>query len=175
MRKLSLSELNRITVEEFKKSKKTPIIVVLDNVRSLNNIGSIFRTCDAFLTEKIILCGITAKPPHRDINKTALGATESVDWEYYDTALQAVERLKKDNITVVAVEQVDKSIMLNDIELNKKKKYALIFGNEVKGIGQDVINMSDFCVEIPQSGTKHSLNIAVSAGIVLWDFFNKLS
>ena len=174
MRKLKNSELNRVNVEEFKNIEKIPLIVVLDNIRSLNNIGSVFRTSDAFLIEKIYLCGITAKPPHKDIHKTALGATESVEWEYVDDTLQLIEKLKNSNIKIVSIEQAKNSIMLQDFTLQKNQKYAIIMGNEVKGVQQEVVSASDFCVEIPQFGTKHSLNISVSCGIVLWDLFKKI-
>lgn len=174
MRKLSNSELNRISVDEFKKSDKTPIIVVLDNVRSLNNIGSIFRTADAFKLEAIYLCGICATPPHKEIHKTALGAEDSVYWEYFETAKEAVWKLKKEEYEVVAVEQTEKSIMLEKFPLDEQLKYALVFGNEVKGIEQDVINLCNESVEIPQFGTKHSFNVSVSAGIVLWEWYRRL-
>jgi len=174
MRKLKNSELNRISLEEFKNSKKTPIAVILDNIRSLNNIGSVFRTSDAFLIEKILLCGITAKPPHKDIHKTALGATDSVNWEYIESTTDAVNTLKKDGYIIISIEQTEKAIMLQDFTLEKDKKYAVIFGNEVKGVQQEVVNMSDYAIEIPQIGTKHSLNISVSAGVVLWEFFRKI-
>lgn len=174
MRKLKNSELNRPDVEAFKKIKKLPLIVVLDNIRSLNNIGSVFRTSDAFLIEKIYLCGITATPPHKDIHKTALGATDSVNWEYRKNTVELVRALKEDGVTVVAVEQAMKSIKLQDFTICSDKRYALIFGNEVKGVQQDVVTASDACLEIPQYGTKHSLNISVSAGVVLWDFFKKM-
>ena len=174
MRKLKNSELGRVNVEEFKKIQKIPLIVVLDNIRSLNNIGSVFRTSDAFLIEKIYLCGITAKPPHKDIHKTALGATESVEWEYADDTLQLVEKLKDSNIKIVSIEQADNSILLQDFTLEKNQKYAVIMGNEVKGVQQNVVSASDYYVEIPQFGTKHSLNISVSCGIVLWDLFKKI-
>ena len=175
MRKLKNNELGRITVEAFKKTKKTPIIVVLDNVRSLNNIGSVFRTSDAFLIEKIYLCGITATPPNKDIHKTALGATTSVDWEYVEDTLMLVEKLKIENIKVLAIEQVENSTKLNDFIPEKNQKYAIILGNEVKGIQQEVVNASDLCIEIPQLGTKHSLNISVTTGVVLWDLFSKIT
>ncbi len=174
MRKLAIDELNRLSVEEFKKAKKLPVVVVLDNVRSLNNIGSVFRTADAFLIEKIMLCGITAKPPHRDIHKTALGATESVQWEYYNNTTEAIQQLKEDNFTLFSIEQVEGSLPLKELNINKAGKYALIFGNEVKGVAQEVIDQCDSCIEIPQYGTKHSLNISVCAGIVLWEFFSKM-
>ena len=173
MRKLKNSELGRLNISEFKKVEKIPLIVVLDNIRSLNNIGSVFRTCDAFLVEKIYLCGITAQPPHKEIHKTALGATESVAWEYVDNTLELIERLKEENIITIAIEQAEKSIMLQDFAIESDQKYAIIFGNEVKGILQEVVSVADYCVEIPQFGTKHSLNISVSTGVVLWDLFKK--
>ncbi|VAW19432.1 tRNA/rRNA methyltransferase [hydrothermal vent metagenome] len=174
MRKLKNSELGRFNVEEFKKTDKIPLIVILDNIRSLNNIGSVFRTSDAFLIEKIYLCGITAQPPHKDIHKTALGATESVTWEYVEDTLQLIERLKGLKIKIVAIEQVEGSTMLQDFNIDSNQKYAVIFGNEVKGVQQEVVSASNYCIEIPQFGTKHSLNIAVSTGIVLWDLFKKM-
>ena len=174
MRKLKTGELNRKSIEEFKKSEKISVIVILDNIRSMNNIGSVFRTSDAFLIEKILLCGITAKPPHNDIRKTALGATESVNWEYFGKTEDAINKLKNENYTIISIEQAENSIKLQDFKPEKNKKYALIFGNEVKGVQQQIVDMSDYCIEIPQEGTKHSLNISVSAGIVLWDFFQKL-
>lgn len=174
-RKIPNAELDRLSPEAFKKEEKTPIIVVLDNIRSLNNIGSVFRTSDAFLIEKIYLCGITAQPPHRDINKTALGATETVAWEHVDDALSIVQQLQNEGIKVYAIEQVEGSIMLNDFKVNPKEKLAIIFGNEVDGVQQEVVNRCDGTIEIPQLGTKHSLNISVSAGVVIWDLFSKLS
>jgi tRNA G18 (ribose-2'-O)-methylase SpoU len=173
-RKIPNAELDRLSPEEFKKEEKTPIIVVLDNIRSLNNIGSVFRTSDAFLIEKIYLCGITAKPPHRDINKTALGATETVAWEHRENTLSLVKQLQEDDYKVYAIEQVEGSIMLNDFKVKSTEKYAFIFGNEVDGVQQEVVNQCDGSIEIPQLGTKHSLNISVSAGIVIWDIFSKL-
>lgn len=173
MRKLANEELNRKTIEEFRQAEKTPLVLVLDNVRSLNNIGSVFRTGDAFLVEAIYLCGITATPPHKDIQKTALGATESVVWKYFKSTLEAVEALKLTH-SIYAIEQAENSLLLNEFEPSKEKKLAVIFGNEVKGVDQQVINACDGCIEIPQLGTKHSLNIAVSAGIVVWDLFLKL-
>ncbi len=175
MRKLSNEELNRLTAEEFKKAQKNPVYIVLDNVRSLNNIGSVFRTCDAFLVEKIFLCGITAVPPHKDIQKTALGATESVDWEYVENTLQIVNRMRSEGVKVFSVEQADKSTMLQDLKREPGKKLALVFGHEVRGVDQDVIDASDGCIEIPQFGTKHSFNVSVSVGIVLWEVFRKKS
>lgn len=174
MRKLKNSELNRIDVGAFKKAEKTPLIVVLDNIRSLNNIGSVFRTSDAFVIEKIYLCGITAQPPNKEIHKTALGATESVDWEYVEDTLALVNALKSENIKVASIEQADNAIMLQDFVVEPNQKYAVIFGNEVKGVQQEVVSASDYCIEIPQYGTKHSLNIAVSTGVVLWDLLKKM-
>ena len=174
MRKLTIEELNRLSVEEFKECEKIPVIIILDNVRSLHNVGSVFRTSDAFLVEAVYLCGITGTPPHREINKTALGATETVIWKYFKKTKEAVEELKKINYLLIAIEQVENSTNLNEFQINKNEKYALVFGNEVKGIDQDIIDLCDRCIEIPQHGTKHSLNISVSAGIVIWEFFNKL-
>ena len=175
MRKLKNNELGRITVEVFKAVPKTPLIVVLDNIRSLNNIGSVFRTSDAFLIEKIYLCGICAVPPNKDIHKTALGATESVAWEYVEDTLTLVEKLKKENINVLAIEQVENSTKLNSFSPDKNQKYAIVMGNEVKGVQDAVVDAADLCIEIPQLGTKHSLNISVTTGIVLWDLFQKLN
>jgi len=173
MRKLKNSELDRKTVQEFKAATKIPLIVVLDNIRSLNNIGSVFRTADAFLIEKIYLCGITATPPHKDIHKTALGATESMDWEYVENTIDVVEKLKKDNFEIYAIEQVEQATQLNDFNIDKNKKYAFVFGNEVKGVQQKVVDSCNGVLEIPQLGTKHSLNISVSVGVCLWDFVSK--
>ena len=173
MRKLKNSELGRLNVEEFRSADKIPLIVILDNIRSLNNIGSVFRTSDAFLVEKIYLCGITAVPPHKEIHKTALGATESVDWEYCNSIIDLIERLKENNVKIIAIEQTDKSTSLQSFEIKKNQTYAIIFGNEVKGVQQEVVSASDSCIEIPQFGTKHSLNISVSCGIVLWDLLKK--
>jgi len=175
MRKLENSELERKSIEDFKKSDKTPLIIVLDDIRSLHNIGSVFRTSDAFLIEKIILCGITATPPNKEIHKTALGATETVAWEHHENVLEVIENLKKENFLTLAIEQVESSIFLQDFEVEKNKKYALVFGNEVYGVSQEAVAICDGCIEIPQLGTKHSLNIAVSAGIVVWDLFQKLN
>ena len=175
MRKLKNSELDRKKVEEFKQAQKTPLIVVLDNIRSLNNIGSVFRTADAFLIKKIYLCGITATPPHKEIHKTALGATDSVSWAYSKDALELVGQLKAEGVHVISVEQADKSTDLRELDLDKGTTYAVVFGNEVKGVQQEVVSASDSCLEIPQFGTKHSLNISVSCGIVLWEMFRKLS
>lgn len=174
MEKLKLNQLNRVSVEEFKSQEKLPVIVVLDNVRSMHNIGSIFRTSDGFSIESIALCGITAQPPHREIEKTALGATQSVDWKYYGTTLEAVQFLRKDGYEILAVEQALDSTMLNTFIPDKEKKYALILGNEVNGVDEEVMKEIDKCIEIPQFGTKHSFNITIAAGIVLWDFFAKL-
>lgn len=174
MRKLRNNELKRLTFEEYKNLDKTPIIVVLDNIRSLNNIGSVFRTGDAFLIQKIYLCGITAVPPHKEIHKTALGATDSVEWEYVSDTVSLIKDLKKKGIITVSIEQADQSLLLNDFMVEYSKTYAIVFGNEVKGVQQEVVSETDFCVEIPQFGTKHSLNISVSCGIVLWDLFCKL-
>jgi len=174
MRKLTNEELQRKTVNEYKDAKKTPIVIVLDSVRSLNNVGATFRTADAFLIEKIYLCGITGKPPHRDIQKTALGATASVDWEYKENVADLADELKGAGYKLVSVEQVDESVMLNDFAPSNDEKYALIFGNEVFGVDECLISKSDVCLEIPQVGTKHSLNIAVSMGVVVWDLYQKL-
>lgn len=175
MRKLSNSELERKNIDEFKQAAKTPLIIVLDDIRSLHNIGSVFRTADAFLIEKIFLCGITATPPNKEIHKTALGATDTVAWEYANDVLEVITNLKNENVEVFAVEQVENSVMLNDFEVNGGQKYALVFGNEVKGVAQEAIHLCDGVIEIPQLGTKHSLNIAVSAGIVVWDLFQKMN
>ncbi|SDR66826.1 SpoU rRNA Methylase family protein [Formosa sp. Hel1_31_208] len=174
MRKLKNSELDRLNIDEFKSVEKTPLIIVLDNIRSLNNIGSVFRTSDAFLVEKIYLCGITATPPHNDIRKTALGSTKTVDWEYAEHTLDVVNKLKSENVKVISIEQVERAIMLNDFQPKISQKYALVFGNEVKGVTQDIVNASDLVIEIPQFGTKHSLNISVSCGVVVWDLFSKM-
>ena len=174
MRKLANSELERKNIKEFKDSDKMPIIVVLDDVRSLHNIGSVFRTSDAFLIEKIYLCGITAQPPHKEIHKTALGATETVAWEYAEDVVSVVEKLKAEGVVAQAIEQVEHSVMLNAFVVEQDVKYALIFGNEVKGVSQKAIDLCDGVIEIPQLGTKHSLNIAVSAGIVMWDLFQQM-
>ena len=172
-RKLENSELDRLDVDSFKEAEKSSILIILDNVRSLNNIGSVFRTADAFLIQKIYLCGITATPPHKDIRKTALGATESVEWEYRKDTLKLVEELKADSVQIVSVEQAENAVILNDYQVDSKKTVALIFGNEVKGVSQEVVSASDTVLEIPQFGTKHSLNISVSAGVVVWDIWCK--
>lgn len=174
MRKLKVTELNRLTEAEFKQSEKIPLVVVLDHVRSLNNVGSVFRTSDAFRVKSILLCGITAHPPHAEIHKTALGAENSVDWHYYKDTLDAINQLKTEGYTICAIEQVENSTKLDQLKLDKDKRYAIILGNEVKGVQQEVVNASDMSIEIPQFGTKHSLNVSISAGIVIWDFFIKL-
>ena len=173
-RKLKNSELDRINPEEYKASEKTPLIIILDNIRSLNNIGSVFRTADAFLVKKIYLCGITAKPPHKDIQKTALGATDSVDWEYAEDVMEVVSKLQNEGVFVASIEQAELAVNLNDFSVQKELTYAVIFGNEVKGVQQKVVTASDAVIEIPQFGTKHSLNISVSVGVVVWDLFVKL-
>jgi 23S rRNA (guanosine2251-2'-O)-methyltransferase len=174
MRKLRNIELKRISLEEFKETKKTPIVVVLDNIRSCNNIGSVFRTSDALLIEKIYLCGITATPPNNEIRKTALDAEKSVDWEYFEHTEEVVKKLQNEGFKVYAIEQVEKSILLPEFQPEKNEKTALVFGNEVKGVKQSVVDLCNGSIEIPQYGTKHSFNISVSAGIVLWDIFQKL-
>jgi 23S rRNA (guanosine2251-2'-O)-methyltransferase len=171
MRKLANAELNRKSVEDFKRASKIPVVVVLDNVRSLHNIGSVFRTCDAFLIESLVLCGITATPPHREIHKTALGATESVHWAYFNNTLEALARLRSEKYLLCAIEQTEKSIMLHDFKPEQQKKYAVVFGHEIRGVDQEVVDACDVSIEIPQMGTKHSINVAVSAGIVLWEMF----
>lgn len=174
MQKLKTTDLNRVGIEEFKAQDKLPVVVVLDNVRSMNNIGSAFRTGDGFSIEKMVLCGITAQPPHREIEKTAIGATASVDWVHYEDTLSAVQALRADGYEIIAIEQAVGSVMLNKFEPLQDKKYALIFGNEVNGVSEEVMKEIDQCIEIPQFGTKHSFNIVISAGIVLWDFYAKL-
>ena len=174
MRKLENSELDRKSISDFKEATKTPVIIILDDIRSLHNIGSVFRTSDAFLIEKIYLCGITAIPPNKEIHKTALGATETVTWEHAANVLEVIENLKNENVSVFAIEQVENSIFLDDFMVETNKKYALVFGNEVFGVNQEAIKLCDGTIEIPQLGTKHSLNISVSAGIVVWDLFCKL-
>jgi tRNA G18 (ribose-2'-O)-methylase SpoU len=174
-RKLKPEELHRITAEEFRKAEKIPLTAVLDNVRSRHNIGSVFRTGDAFRIEEILLCGISGTPPDVEIHKTALGAEDSVKWRYFDQTLSAVETLKAEGYLLFSVEQVENSVPLEELELERGKKYAIIFGHEVHGVAQQVIDASDGCIEIPQYGTKHSLNVSVTAGIVIWDFFRRLT
>ncbi len=175
MRKLKITELNRLTPADFKASDKIPLVVVLDHVRSLHNVGSVFRTSDAFRVETIYLCGITACPPQAEIHKTALGAEDTVDWQYYKETSEVVDKLKEAGYTICAIEQAEGSIMLDKLQLDRQKKYAVILGNEVKGVQQSVVDSCDLCIEIPQYGTKHSLNVSVTAGIVIWDFFKQLS
>lgn len=172
MKKLSMEELNRLSKEEFKNADKKKIIVILDNIRSMHNVGSVFRTSDAFALEKIILCGITAQPPHREIEKAALGATESVDWEYHPKTIEVVKKLKSEGYKIISIEQAENSIFLQNFETKLDEKYAIVFGNEVEGVDQEVIYASDYCIEIPQFGTKHSFNVSVCAGIVLWELSN---
>ncbi len=175
MRKLTNEELNRKSVNEFRASEKSPFIIVLDNVRSLNNVGSVFRTADAFIVEAVYLCGITATPPHRDIHKTALGATESVRWKYYSSAADAVRELKSEGYTILSVEQAEEAVALDRFTPDPGTRYALVFGHEINGVSSEVVDLSDACIEIPQYGTKHSFNVAVSAGIVLWDLAGKVA
>ena len=175
MKKRSLKELNRVSVEQFKQQSKTPIVLVLDNIRSALNVGSAFRTADAFALEKIFLCGITAKPPHREILKTAIGATESMEWVYFDSTLEAVKQLSEEGYQVIAIEQADQSVSLQSFPIQKDSKYALIFGNEVQGVSDEVMEKIEHCIEIPQFGTKHSLNISVCLGITVWEFFRQLA
>ncbi|GAB3330579.1 RNA methyltransferase [Larkinella ripae] len=174
-RKISLDELNRLSVEDFKQAPKNPYCLILDNVRSLNNVGSVFRTADAFRAEKIYLCGITGNPPHRDITKTALGATESVYWEHVPDVVSLVDRLKQSGWVIAAIEQAEGSVSLSDFQPDPNNKLAFVFGNEVAGVNSSVIEKADLVLEIPQYGTKHSLNIAVSTGIICWDFLTKLN
>ena len=174
MKKLSMEQLNRISVNEYKTATKTPIIVVLDNVRSALNVGSVFRTCDAFRIEKLMLCGITACPPNNEIRKTAIGAEESVDWQYWSNTIEAIDYLKQNGYQIAAIEQAEESIKADKLKLDNIKKVAIIFGNEVKGVDDKIMEMCDFCVEIPQFGTKHSLNVSVSAGIAIWEFFKAI-
>lgn len=175
MRKLKNSELKRLDIRGFKEAPKTPLVIVLDNIRSLNNIGSVFRTADAFLLEKIYLCGITATPPNRDIHKTALGATESMAWEYVEDTKSLVENLKLQGYRTLAVEQAENAVMLNEFKAESPEKIALVFGNEVKGVSQEVVTACHGVLEIPQFGTKHSLNIAVSVGVTVWDIWSKMN
>ena len=174
MRKLKITELNRLTTEEFKSREKTPLIVVLDNVRSLHNVGSVFRTSDAYLVEAVYLCGITSTPPHAEIHKSALGAENSVEWKYFEETAEAINELKAKGFEVLAIEQAEGSTMLNTLDINPAKKYAVVLGNEVKGVQQTVVDACDGCIEIPQYGTKHSLNVSVTAGIIIWEFASKL-
>jgi len=174
MKKLKNSELNRISIDEYKAAEKTPFVIVLDNIRSLNNIGSVFRTGDGFRIESVYLCGITAQPPHREIQKTALGATESVHWKYFEKTTDAILELKNKGYQIFAVEQAENSLKLGEFVPDFSQKCAFIFGNEVKGVQQDAINISDGCIEIPQYGTKHSFNISITVGIVLWEMFQRL-
>lgn len=173
MKKLANEELNRISVDEFKKTEKSKLVVVLDNIRSLHNIGSVFRTSDAFLVESIYLCGITATPPNKEIHKTALGATESVDWKYFKTTTEAIDALRKNNFKIYAIEQAENSASLLDMTFDANQPTAVIFGNEVYGVEQNIVDSCDACIEVPQLGTKHSFNISVTAGMVLWDYFSK--
>lgn len=173
MRKLKNSEMKRLSAEEYKSAEKLPIVVVLDNIRSLNNIGSVFRTCDALRVAEIYLCGITATPPNRDIHKTALGAEDAVPWQYFEDITKAVEKLKKEGCKLLALEQTDNSIMLQNFTIEQNDKLAIVLGNEVKGVQQEVIDCCEACIEIPQEGTKHSLNVSVSAGMVLWEFYRQ--
>ena len=175
MRKLKITELNRLTADDYRTCEKTPLVVVLDHVRSLNNVGSVFRTADAFRIEAVCLCGITATPPNAEIHKTALGAEETVDWQYFPNAIEAVRDLKQRGYVICAIEQAEGSVSLEKLSLDTTKKYAVVIGHEVKGVQQQVIDMCDHCIEIPQFGTKHSLNVSVAAGIILWDFFKQLS
>jgi len=169
-----MDELNRLSVDDFKKQEKTQVIIVLDNVRSLNNVGSIFRTADSFLLEGIYLLGITATPPHREIQKTALGATESVNWKHFENPLDGIADLKMRGFKIISIEQVENPVFLNDFIPSKNEKYAIVMGNEVEGVSEEIIKESDLCIEVPQFGTKHSLNVSVCAGILVWDFFVKL-
>ena len=170
-----MDELNRVTTEEFKAQEKIPLVVVMDNVRSMYNVGSIFRTCDAFSVERLLLCGITACPPHKEIAKTALGATESVDWAHYATTVEAVTELKQQGYKVLAVEQVDTSVMLDRMEVSGDEKTAIVLGNEVFGVDDEVLALCDGAIEIPQNGTKHSLNVSIAGGIVIWEFFKRMN
>lgn len=174
MRKRKITELNRLTAEAYKKSEKVRLVVVLDQIRSLNNVGSIFRTADAFRLEAVYLCGITATPPHAEIHKTALGAEETVDWRYFKNTIDAVRELKEQQYIIYAVEQAEGSVSLEKLSLDKNQTYAVVVGHEVKGVQQEVVDACDGCVEIPQFGTKHSLNVAVATGMVLWEFFKKI-
>lgn len=174
MRKLRNEELERLSDEEIKKVDKNPFLIVLDNIRSMHNVGSTFRTADAFLCEKIILCGITAQPPHREIHKTALGATDTVEWEYHASTEEAIDMLKEKGYKIACVEQADESISLEKFHVNADEKLALIFGNEVKGVSESIVDKADYVIEIPQFGTKHSINVSVSVGIIIWDLVTKM-
>lgn len=174
MRKLKVTEMNRISVAEFKEAEKMPLVVVLDNVRSLYNVGSVFRTSDAFRLQGICLCGITARPPHIEIHKTALGAEDSVAWRYYEDTLECVDNLRKEGYTILSIEQCEGSTLLPNLQIDSTKRYALVMGNEVKGVQQEVVDNSDGCIEIPQYGTKHSMNVSVTAGIIIWEFARQL-
>jgi tRNA G18 (ribose-2'-O)-methylase SpoU len=173
MLKKTMDELQRLSADEFKAAEKTPIVVILENIRSMHNVGSVFRTCDGFRIEKLLLCGFTPKPPHRDIHKTALGATESVHWASYENTTDAIDELKKMDYTVYAVEQAHNSILLHDIDMDQNRKIAIIFGNEAEGVTNESIEAADGCIEIPQAGSKHSFNISVAVGIVLWELFKR--
>lgn len=174
MRKLRNEELERHSAESIKSVEKNPFVIVLDNIRSMHNVGSAFRTADAFLCEKIFLCGITAQPPHREIHKTALGATETVDWEYHDNAMTAIAQLKAEGYKIAAIEQADESISLDKFQIRNNEKLALIFGNEVKGVEESIVKVADYVIEIPQFGTKHSINVSVAIGVVIWDLISKI-
>ena len=175
MRKLRNEELDRLSAEEMRNADKNPFVIVLDNIRSMHNVGSAFRTADAFLCKKILLCGITAQPPHREIHKTALGATDTVDWEYHEKTMDCIESLKSEGYKIVCVEQADESISLEKFRLSDDEKVALIFGNEVKGVDKSIVENTDCVIEIPQFGTKHSINVSVSIGVVIWDLISKLN
>ncbi len=175
MKKLKLDELGRISIDEFKESRKIPLCILLDNIRSLHNVGSVFRTADAFRIEKIFLCGITGTPPHREIQKTALGATESVSWEYFESSLEAVKKLKASGYKIVVVEQTTESVSLHEFAPSESDRYCLVFGNEVNGVGEELVAEGEIALEIPQAGTKHSLNVSVCLGICVWEFFRKIA
>jgi 23S rRNA (guanosine2251-2'-O)-methyltransferase len=173
MKKLSLKELNRVSLKEFKQQDKMPFVFVLDNVRSALNVGSVFRTSDAFAVEKMYLCGITAKPPHKEILKTAIGATDAVAWEYFSSTIEAIQELKKAGYIIIGIEQTNESLSLESFQLDKSKKYAIVLGNEVDGVSNEALALTNMCIEIPQFGTKHSLNVSVCAGVVIWDFLKQ--
>lgn len=175
MKKLSMDELNRVSTEEYKQQAKIPLVVVMDNIRSMNNVGSVFRTCDAFSVEELLLCGITAQPPQKEITKTALGATESVAWRYFSTTVEAAKELKSNGYRIFAVEQIDTSISLEEFTTAENEKIAIILGNEVFGVDDEVLPYCDGAIEIPQTGTKHSLNVSIAGGIVIWELFKKLN